>query len=115
MSAIGNCACDTREPHPASECTVPGQPDSEVFLRDVMQLCEALALGLHARPYSPHAVIHREILPVLRAMQSTGSDLCDCGHRIDRHDEETGSCVEWELTPALTPCMCECPLIGGTP
>lgn len=72
---VGNCACDTREAHPASECTVPGQSNDEVYLRDVMQLCAALGLGLHARPYSAHAVIHREVLPTIRGLHDFATDM----------------------------------------
>jgi hypothetical protein len=64
----GTCACDTRESHPVSECVVPGQPNDEVYLRDVMQIVAVLGLGVHARPYSAHAVIHREVLPALLAL-----------------------------------------------
>jgi hypothetical protein len=73
--SIGSCACDIREPHPASECTVPGQPSDEVFLRDVMDLCAALGIGIHARPYSAHAVIHREVLPAIKGLHDFATEM----------------------------------------
>ena len=64
---MNNCTCDTREPHPVSECVLPGQTNDEIFTEDVRAIAEALGLGSHARPYSAHAVVHREILPALAA------------------------------------------------
>jgi hypothetical protein len=39
-----------------------------MFTEDIRALAVALGLGGHARPYSAHAVIHREILPALLAL-----------------------------------------------
>ena len=75
MSTIGTCTCDTRETHPASECVVPGESSEETFARDVRDLLAALGLGVHARPYSAHAVVHREILPALRGLHDFATDM----------------------------------------
>jgi hypothetical protein len=63
------CTCDTREPHPASECTTPGVSANEIFADDVRALLVALGIGTHARPYSAHAVVHREILPAIATLR----------------------------------------------
>lgn len=49
--------------------STPGATAGEVFADDVRALLVALGLGTHARPYSAHAVIHREVLPALRALR----------------------------------------------
>ena len=68
MSTYGNCACDSLEWHPVSECIPPGQTNDETFTEDVRALAVALGLGDHARPYSAHAVVHRELLPAIRSL-----------------------------------------------
>ena len=75
MSEIGTCTCDTRETHPVTECVPPGQSAEETWWGDVRDLLVVLGLGDHARPYSPHAVIHREILPVLRGLHDFATDM----------------------------------------
>jgi hypothetical protein len=69
MSGIGTCACDTTELHPVSECVRPGTPSDEVVHEDVRAMVKALGLGEHARPYSAHAVVHREVLPALERLR----------------------------------------------
>lgn len=73
MGSLGRCACDTPGTHPASECTVPGESADEIAVGDVRLILAALGLGTHARPYSAHAVVHREILPALRALSPPGT------------------------------------------
>lgn len=63
------CACDTRETHPASECVPSWQSRDETFVEDIRAVAVALGLGGHARPYSAHAVVHREILPAVQRVR----------------------------------------------
>lgn len=42
-------------------------PAKEVFHDDIVEILHAMRIGDHARPYSAHEVVHREILPALRA------------------------------------------------
>ncbi|SNR32879.1 hypothetical protein [Blastococcus mobilis] len=65
---VGTCGCDTRETHPASECVAPWESPEDVMQNDVRALLLAVGLSPHARPYSPHAVIHRELLPALHSL-----------------------------------------------
>lgn len=69
---MSHCLCDTREQHPSSECVAPWKTPTEVQQDDVRAILAALHLGDHARPYSPHAVIHREILPAIRNLACLG-------------------------------------------
>ena len=82
--SVGSCVCDTTEQHPVSECLVPGQSDDETRTDDVRAIAVALGLGGHARPYSAHAVVHREILPAIRNLMA---DQC--------HDACTRNACEW--------------------
>jgi hypothetical protein len=42
---------------------------SDVFQEDVRDLLEALGLGTHARPKSPHEVIQDEIIPAIESLK----------------------------------------------
>lgn len=100
MTTVGRCACDNTEPHPVRECTRPGATVSEVFVDDVRGLLDALGLGTHARPYSAHAVIHRDVLPAIYALHMFATDMInapedsaadwgyDLAHRLGMLDVE---------------------------
>lgn len=53
---------------------VDGEPvlimrsSTEVYQNDIRDLLLALGLSPHARPYSPHEVMWREILPAVRKL-----------------------------------------------
>ena len=64
------CACDVHEAHPSSECVPYGMAEAEIVYGDVRAILRALDLGEHARPYSAHAVIHREVLPAISALRA---------------------------------------------
>ena len=72
---VGTCTCDTTEQHPVSECVAPGQTTEDVQQSDLRSLLLALGLSSHARPYSPHAVIHRDVLPAIRSLQQFATDM----------------------------------------
>lgn len=38
----------------------------EIYQDDIHALLDALGLGTHARPESPHDVLHKEIIPEIR-------------------------------------------------
>lgn len=40
--------------------------NEELFQEDVLLILEVLGLGTHARPYSTHEVILREIIPAIK-------------------------------------------------
>lgn len=63
--STGRCLCDTLEDHPASECIPSWRTPTEVQQEDVRLILDALGLPTSARPYSPHAVVHRDILPAI--------------------------------------------------
>lgn len=63
------CICTVREPHPASECVEPGTDPADVAYDDLTLILVALGLGTHARPYSWHAVVHREVLPAIAKLR----------------------------------------------
>ena len=98
--SIGTCACDTTERHPVSECTRPGVTTDEVAADDVRALLDALGLGTHARPYSAHAVIHRDVLPALAGLREVAVSMInapddsaadwgyDLAHRLGMLDAE---------------------------
>lgn len=44
--------------------------EREVMLDDLDEILRALGLGDHARTYSPHEVVQREILPAIRELCS---------------------------------------------
>jgi len=72
------CTCDIKEQHPSSECVAPWQTAVEIQHLDLLDLLTALGLGTHARPYSMHAVIHRDILPAIRALTHETCNASDC-------------------------------------
>lgn len=44
--------------------------DSTALIQDDLRaILEALGLGTHARPYSPHEVVHRDILPAIQRLR----------------------------------------------
>lgn len=45
---------------------------AKVFQDDVRDLLEALGLGTHARPESPHDVVQNEVIPAIKALRSDG-------------------------------------------
>ena len=71
---MSHCMCDTTEQHPASECIPPWKTPTDVQQDDLRALLVALGLGDHARSYSAHAVIHRDILPALAARPSADTE-----------------------------------------
>lgn len=75
---MNHCTCDVREQHPASECVAPWETTNDVQQRDVAALLVALGLSDQARPYSLHAVIHRDILPAIRAAKGGTCNAPDC-------------------------------------
>jgi hypothetical protein len=62
------CPCDTREDHPSSECIPTWWTEVDVQQNDIRALLDALGLPDHARPYSLHSVIHRDILPAIQLL-----------------------------------------------
>lgn len=73
--SVGSCTCDTAERHPVSECVRPGATSEGVMQDDVRALLIALGLGAHARPYSAHAVIHRDVLPAIAMLHEFATDM----------------------------------------
>lgn len=47
----------------------PQRSDTDVYQDDVHDLLEALDLGTHARPVSPHMVVQEEVLPEVRRLR----------------------------------------------
>ena len=71
---IGRCLCDTRETHPTSECVAPWETSVDVQQRDMAALLKACGLSDHARPHSPHAVLHREVLPAIADLRAVEAE-----------------------------------------
>ena len=96
----GFCACNTTEQHPVSECVRPGASTDEVIAADVRAVLDALGLGTHARPYSAHGVVHRDILPAIRQLHEFAASMInapedsaadwgyDLAHRLGMLDVE---------------------------
>lgn len=38
---------------------------------DLLEIMAALGIGDHARPYSAHEVVHREIIPAIQRLRDT--------------------------------------------
>jgi hypothetical protein len=53
-----------------------GRTDADVYQDDVRALLDALDLGTHARPVSPHMVVQDEVLPAVRKLKRAFRDLC---------------------------------------
>lgn len=52
-------------------------PDERALVHaDMVKIMAALGISDHARPYSPHEVVQREILPAIRALRPPCND---CG------------------------------------
>lgn len=45
--------------------------DEFTFQEDLNQIMRALDLSTHARPYSPHEVVHTDILPKIKKLKGT--------------------------------------------
>lgn len=79
---------------------------TDVLFDDLQELLELLGLGIHARPYSAHEVMQREVLPAVRALTSnrgekatsTKCPKCDGCGRIGTDDEGT-PWTAWENLP----------------
>lgn len=67
------CICNVQEPHPPSECVRPGTDPYDVVHDDITWILKALGLGTHARTYSSHSLVHREILPAIAKLRAEAS------------------------------------------
>jgi len=57
---------------------------ADVYQDDVLALLEALDLGTHARPKSPHAVVQDEVLPAIKQMRNGLDDIMTkCCHPVE--------------------------------
>jgi hypothetical protein len=64
-------------------------PVSEQMSDDLAAILRALGVGDHARPYSPHEVVHRDVLPaieLLNAAHATAMQIAESlGAQLDAH------------------------------
>lgn len=49
----------------------------EAFQEDILSILDALGLGIHARPISPHQVVADEILPAIVELRDVIQDFSD--------------------------------------
>ena len=66
-------AAGWRPPTPATDRL---RAEQDAVHADLIAILTALGIGAHARPYSGHEVVQREVLPAIRRLTETR--LCDC-------------------------------------
>lgn len=71
---------------------------NDVAVEDVRQILAALGLGTHARSYSAHEVVQREVLPALLALRATVERV---EALTDLHAECGQFVAVWDLRLAL--------------
>lgn len=75
----------------------PGRTTNDIMHEDLRLILVALGLGDHARTYSPHEVVHREILPAIGALLPRSRSACCELPLVDGRCPNAGS----EYTPPL--------------
>lgn len=55
--------------HPAGADSEPPVSDHDLIQADLREIMDALGLSTHARPYSPHEVVQREVLPAIKTLR----------------------------------------------
>lgn len=68
----GTCRTSPPEPGRVSSCPECGEEhasDLSVQHNDLVAIMAALGISDYARPYSSHAVVHREVLPAIKQLR----------------------------------------------